>query len=61
MLVTAFVRSKAKGVRRLKYEFLEDQENILFKILFPHLTLNKYPTHLFNNNLSSTYYKLGLV
>lgn len=59
--VTASVRSKAGGVRRLEYEFLEDQDHILFKIIFSHLTLNKYFTHLFNNNLLNIYYKLGLI
>ena len=50
--MTAAVRSRDGGVRRLEYEFLECRDHVFFPTLylFPHLTLSKYITHSFNND-----------
>ena len=50
--MTAVVRSRDGGVRRLEYEFLEGRDHVFFPTLylFPHLTLSKYITHSFNND-----------
>lgn len=52
ILMTAAVRSRDGGVRRLEYEFLEGRDHVFFPTLylFPHLTLSKYITHSFNND-----------
>lgn len=55
-MVTAAVRSKVRGVRRLEYEFLEERDHVFSNMIFPHLTLNKCFSHSFNNNLLSIYY-----
>ena len=60
--MTAAVRSRDGGVRRLEYEFLEGRDHVFFPTLylFPHLTLSKYITHSFNNDFFfSIYYMPG--